>query len=292
MVPFHLMPGLTTLSDSRCIRYVSSFTFITHIFYSSPSSPQFILVPYYAWRSTHHAHHKATNSIERDENYLPRTRSDYQLPSENIALVSDYHEIFEETPIYTLTRMVFMQLLGWQYYLMTNIMGNPSYPEGTNVRWPLFCSYHLPYLRGLALQHFNPSSTLFKPHERNGIIASNFGLGFVALILSRWTLEIGISNFIKFYFIPYLVCPICPNSTSALVLITFHQLANHWIVMLTYLHHSDPTIAHFRRKEWTFLRGAVATVDRPLLGWAGRFFLHNVSHDHVCGTRLSIMLAY
>ena len=51
--------------------------------------------------------------------------------------------------------------------------------------------------------------------------------------------------------------------------------------MLTYLHHSDPTVPLYRRKEWTFLRGAIATVDRPLLGWAGRFFLHNVSHDHV-----------
>jgi len=51
--------------------------------------------------------------------------------------------------------------------------------------------------------------------------------------------------------------------------------------MLTYLHHSDPTIPHYRKKEWTFLRGALATVDRPLLGWVGRYFLHNVSHDHV-----------
>lgn len=46
--------------------------------------------------------------------------------------------------------------------------------------------------------------------------------------------------------------------------------------MLTYLHHSDPTVPHYRNKEWSFLRGALATVDRPLLGWAGRFFLHNV----------------
>lgn len=51
--------------------------------------------------------------------------------------------------------------------------------------------------------------------------------------------------------------------------------------MFTYLHHSDPTIAHYRKGEWTFLRGALATVDRPLLGWAGRFFFHNISHDHV-----------
>jgi hypothetical protein len=31
------------------------------------------------------------------------------------------------------------------------------------------------------------------------------------------------------------------------------------------------------QNQWTFARGALATVDRPLFGWVGRFFLHNVS---------------
>ncbi|EAU81573.1 fatty acid conjugase [Coprinopsis cinerea okayama7 len=223
--------GHGTLSPQGWVNHLVGFSLHT-----------FILVPYYAWRSTHHAHHKATMSIERDENYVPRTRSDYRLPAEKIALVSDYHEVFEETPIYTLCRMLFMQLLGWQYYLLTNIMGNPKYPPGTN--------------------HFQPSSPLFKPHERNGIIASNLGLGFMSLLLWRWGNTVGSGYFVKLYLVPYL-------------------LANHWIVMLTYLHHSDPTIPHYRKNEWTFLRGAISTVDRPLLGWFGRFFLHNVSHDHV-----------
>ncbi|KIY51777.1 delta-12 fatty acid desaturase [Fistulina hepatica ATCC 64428] len=202
----------------------------------------FILVPYFSWRSSHHAHHKATMSIERDENFVPRTRKDYGLPPEKIAVLNDYHEIFEEAPFYTLARMLFMQGLGWQYYLFTNALGNPMYPPGTN--------------------HFSPSSPLFKPHERNGIIASNIGLTIMSSLLWRWTMSVGINMFLKLYFVPYI-------------------LANHWIVMLTYLHHSDPTVAYYRASHWSFLRGAVSTVDRPLLGWAGRFFLHNVSHDHV-----------
>ncbi|PPQ94926.1 hypothetical protein CVT25_004412 [Psilocybe cyanescens] len=219
---------------------LSSLSWVNHLV--GYSMHTFILVPYYAWRSTHHAHHKATMSIERDENFVPRTRSDYGLPSEASARPADYHEIFEETPIYTLGRMIFMQLLGWQYYLLTNVMGSPMYPPGTN--------------------HFQPSSPLFKPHERNGIIASNIGLSTMSVVLYLWTKEVGLGYFLKLYFVPYL-------------------FANHWIVMLTYLHHSDPTIAHYRNKQWSFLRGAISTVDRPLLGWAGRFFLHNVSHDHV-----------
>ena len=52
-------------------------------------------------------------------------------------------------------------------------------------------------------------------------------------------------------------------------------------MLLVCLQHTDPTLPHFRKGAWTFLRGATATVDRPLLGWMGRYFLHNISHDHV-----------
>lgn len=204
----------------------------------------FLFVPYFAWRSTHHAHHKATSSVEREENYVPYTRSDYRLPPASIANHADYHEIFEDTPLYTLLRMLCMQLLGWQAYLCTNVMGSVLYRGKQNVN------------------HFSPSSPLFKPHERNSIIYSNLGLSVMALIMTYYTRQAGFSKFVTLYFVPYL-------------------LANHWIIMLTYLHHSDPTIPHYRNKQWTWLRGALATVDRPLLGWAGRFFLHNVSHDHI-----------
>ena len=79
-------------------------------------------------------------SIERDENYVPRTRTDYGLPRECSATISDYRDIFEETPIYTLFRMVVMQLFGWHYYLLTNVLGSPMYPSGTNVGGVNICS--------------------------------------------------------------------------------------------------------------------------------------------------------
>jgi hypothetical protein len=80
---------------------------------------------------------KAAGSIERDENYVPRTRGDYKLPPASNAHITDYHEIFEETPIYTLARMLAMQALGMQCYLVSNSLGSPMYPEGTNVCFEL-----------------------------------------------------------------------------------------------------------------------------------------------------------
>ncbi|KAF9527161.1 fatty acid desaturase-domain-containing protein [Crepidotus variabilis] len=198
----------------------------------------YILVPYFSWRSTHHAHHKATGSMERDENYVPYTRGKYQLPDEKTATRTDYLEAFEETPIYSLTRIFIMQTLGWWLYLGNNAMGSPKDLAGTN--------------------HFNPYSTLFKPHERNSVILTNLGLAAWAYGLY----QIGGEFFMWYYLVPWI-------------------LVNHWIVMFTFLHHTDPTIPHYRKPAWNFVRGAIGTVDRPLLGWMGRFFFHNISHDHV-----------
>ncbi|KAF8735414.1 hypothetical protein AX14_002070 [Amanita brunnescens Koide BX004] len=223
--------GHGNLSPHSWINHTIGFTFHTAL-----------LAPYFAWRSTHRAHHQATMSVERDENYVPRTRSDYKLPPASISERRDYHEIFEETPVYTLVRMMIMQLLGWQIYLFTDTMGSPRHPPGTN--------------------HFSPKSSLFKPQERNDIIVSDIGVVTMSVVLYLWATEIGFAKFLLLYGVPYI-------------------LTHHWIVMLTYLHHSDPSLPHYRRKEWSFLRGALSTVDRPLLGWIGRFFFHNVSHDHI-----------
>ena len=71
--------------------------------------------------------------MERDENYVPRTRKDYDLPPEKESIPLSYQEVFEDTPLVTLGRMSLMQLLGWQAYLVQNTLGSPSYPPGTNV---------------------------------------------------------------------------------------------------------------------------------------------------------------
>lgn len=198
----------------------------------------YLCLPYFSWRATHHAHHKATGSMERDENYVPYTRTKFSLPTEAKATAFDYAEVFEETPLYLIFRLFIMQAFGWWIYLSRNTMGCPSHPPGTS--------------------HFDPRSTLFKEGQRASVILSNVGIASMILIL-----YCAGRDFVLWLYLPPFL------------------LVNHWIVMFTYLHHSDPTIPHYRKGQWTFLRGAAATVDRPLLGWFGRFFFHNISHDHV-----------
>ncbi|KAA1473041.1 hypothetical protein DENSPDRAFT_218688 [Dentipellis sp. KUC8613] len=223
--------GHGTLFESRVANDVVGFTFHS-----------LLLLPYFSWRATHHAHHKATGSVERDENYVPYHRADYGLPPARVARSADYAEVFEETPLWTLAKVLTMCIAGWWMYLTQNAMGAKMYPKGTN--------------------HFSPGSPLFKPHQRPLILLSDMGLVAVFGLLWVAARYVGWAGVARYYLVPYL-------------------LTNHWIVMFTYLHHSDPTIPHYYGPEWTFLRGALATVDRPLLGWMGRFFFHNISHDHI-----------
>ncbi|KAF9463198.1 fatty acid desaturase-domain-containing protein [Collybia nuda] len=201
-----------------------------------------ILTPFYAWRATHRSHHKATNNLERDETYIPPTRKDFKLPDGKVAVRMDYTDVLEETPAFTLFKLFVRQFFGFQLYLLHNRKGNPKYPPGTS--------------------HYIPSSLLFRPEQRRSIIASNAAICTMITILGIFIRETSWSSFSAFYFMPWL-------------------FAHNWIVMFTYLQHSDPTIPYYRKDQWTFARGALATVDRPLFGWVGRFFLHNISTDHL-----------
>lgn len=77
--------------------------------------------------------------MEHDENWVPRTREDYNLPNEDNATKTDYAEIFEDTPVFMLASLVLQQLLGWPAYLIDNTLGSPAYPRWINVNHPLRC---------------------------------------------------------------------------------------------------------------------------------------------------------
>ncbi|KAF9041637.1 fatty acid desaturase-domain-containing protein [Panaeolus papilionaceus] len=235
--------GHTSLFNSNIIN--DTIGFILH---------SYLLIPYFAWKFSHNTHHKTTGSMERDENYVPYTRSRVGLPDEKAATTRDYSEMFEETPLFTLFRMLVMQGFGWWLYLSQNTMGSPQHAKGTS--------------------HFKPSSSLYKDNQRKYIVLSNMGVAAMVGILYY----LGLEFFLWYYVVPYLLVNhwwVSSESTYRVILNSCQT------VMFTFLHHSDPTIPHYRKGKWTFLRGAAATIDRPLLGYFGRFFFHNISHDHV-----------
>ncbi|KIJ33544.1 hypothetical protein M422DRAFT_183103 [Sphaerobolus stellatus SS14] len=197
--------------------------------------------PYFSWRISHHRHHSNHASMEKDEVYVPKTRADLGIPKEGKEPI-DYEEYLGDTPIYTLFMLIRQQLFAFPAYLLFNVSGQKTYPKWTN--------------------HFDPNSILFNPSQRGVIIASNIGIMFMAWIVTLASSIYGTANVAKYYGIPWLA-------------------VSHWFIMITYLHHTDPQLPHFRKGEWSFQRGAACTVDRDFLGWQGRFFLHDVAHYHV-----------
>ncbi|KAJ7224124.1 fatty acid desaturase-domain-containing protein [Mycena pura] len=196
--------------------------------------------PYFSWKIVHHRHHSHHASMEHDEVYIPKTRSDLGIPPD--ATGSDLGEYIQDTPIYTLFMLIRQQILAFPAYLLFNVSGQKNYPKYSN--------------------HFNPNAIMFTPTQRNAVLMSNVGiLGMMAACYYAKTL-FGVMPVLKLYGIPWL-------------------LVTHWFIMITYLHHTDLSLPHYRNTLWNYQRGAASTCDRDFLGWQGRFFLHDVAHYHV-----------
>ena len=69
-----------------------------------------------------------------------------------------------------------------------------------------------------------------------------------------------------------------------------YLVVNNWLVMITLLQHTHPKLPHYNDKEWDWLRGALATVDRSF-GFLD-FFFHHIADTHVAHHLFSTMPHY
>ena len=109
--------------------------------------------------------------------------------------------------------------------------------------------------------HFNPSSPLFKPSERQNVRTSViWWVGMVALLLVA-TLTFGIAPVVKLYVVPYVIFVM-------------------WLDLVTFLHHSEADIPWYRGNDWYFLKGALSTIDRDygFINWIHHDIGTHVAH--------------
>ncbi|KAF2267551.1 delta-12 fatty acid desaturas-like protein [Lojkania enalia] len=205
----------------------------------------FLLVPYYGWRSTHHRHHLYANNLAKDHNYVPPVLTEY-LSARNIETID---ELTQDAPFSTLLRLLIHQALGLLIYFLTNMTAS----RGSYIRAP---SNHF-----LGNSHIYPYSSIFHGSEAPFILLSDIGILTMLYLLWKLTSSIGLSMVAFLYIHPYVWC-------------------NHWIVGITYLHHTDPKLPKYSSTSWTFVRGTLATMDRRR-GWVGKHFLHNIADYHV-----------
>jgi omega-6 fatty acid desaturase (delta-12 desaturase) len=141
------------------------------------------------------------------------------------------------------------QLLGWQAYLLTYASGGEaSTPE--------------PLRKGvLANSHLNPVSSVFTKQQRVYALLSVLGMLATGAGLYVAAGYVGAGTVALLYLMPYI-------------------WLNNWMVAITYLHHTHPDVHHFESSTWTYIDGALGTVDRPF-GFVGEYIFHGIIDYHV-----------
>jgi fatty acid desaturase len=135
-------------------------------------------------------------------------------------------------------------LFGWPLYLATGATGGPARGM-TNHFWPAW-----------------PFSTALFPGEwRRKAWLSDIGVAVMLGLLGWWTYAAGFLPVLAVYGGPYLV-------------------VNFWLVLYTWLQHTDVDVPHFDDEEWTWVKGAFMTVDRPY-GAVLDFLHHRIGSTHV-----------
>ncbi|KAJ0780122.1 putative oxidoreductase [Helianthus annuus] len=129
--------------------------------------------------------------------------------------------------------------LGWYIYLSINAAGRP---------YDKFAS------------HYDPRSPIFADNERVLILISDIGLLSFSYLLYKVAM---IQGFAWLF---------CVYGGALMVM-------NAFLVTITYLHHTHPSLPHYDDNEWNWMKGAFATVDRDY-GVLNKVF-HNITDTHV-----------
>lgn len=214
-----------------------------------------LLVPYFSWKFSHARHHMFTGHMERDMAFVPATKADYD---RKIAVVDGWMskiglnaEVLEDAPIVNLVKLLAHQLFAWQGYLIFNISsGKKSLQRPQDARW-------------WRLSHFQPNGVVFRPQEAIYVLITDIGLALVGygLYLAAQRVEGGWQTIGLLYFVPYF-------------------WVHHWLIAITYLHHTHEDVPHYDAENWTFVRGALATIDRDM-GFIDRHLFHGIIGTHV-----------
>nr|AAG23928.1 ELI7.7 [Petroselinum crispum] len=132
-----------------------------------------LMVPYFSWKISHRRHHANTQSLENDEVYVPRFKSN----------IRNYYKILNNPPGRVLVWVITL-LVGFPLYLMFNVSGH-KYERWTS--------------------HYDPHSPLYTERERKQIIVSDVAILAVIYGLYRLVLIKGFAWVFCVYGGPLLV---------------------------------------------------------------------------------------
>ena len=203
-----------------------------------------LLVPYFSWQRSHAVHHRFTNNVTNGETHVPLV-IDGNVMSEKIGGEKEIAFSISLGKIqYGILQLVLHLIFGWPAYLLTGSTGGPKYGT-SNHFWPT-----------------KPFSKVLWPSVwAKKVWISDMGVVLTILGLIFLVSKYGLLSIIGMYFGPLLV-------------------VNSWLVIYTWLHHTDSDVPHLSNREFSFMRGAFLSIDRPY-GKILNFLHHNIGSSHV-----------
>jgi omega-6 fatty acid desaturase (delta-12 desaturase) len=209
----------------------------------------FLLVPYYSWQYTHSKHHKYTNHLILGETHVPFLRT--ELTSQKTSL-GKINNIYVKQITNILFNIILKLLIGWPLYLLFNMTGGriDYYYK------PICLDFDI-----IKYSHFNPYARIFPPDYKNKIIITDIFLLFQLGNLVMMDYIYGLGTSIIWYGFPLL----CTNA---------------WLTLYTFLQHTDSKVPHYGTDKFTWLKGALCTIDRPY-PWVIDEMHHYIGSTHV-----------
>ncbi len=203
-----------------------------------------LLVPYFSWQRSHAVHHRFTNHITKGETHVPIVIDGNGISEK----VGGEKELSFSSKLgktnYGILQLVLHLIFGWPAYLLSGSTGGLSYGT-SNHFWP-----RKPF-----------SKTLWPAVWAKKVWISDIGVAAVIIGLIILFIKHGIFPIIVMYIGPLLV-------------------VNCWLVIYTWLHHTDSDVPHLSNSEFSFMRGAFLSIDRPY-GKIINFLHHNIGSSHV-----------
>jgi len=186
-----------------------------------------LLVPYFSWQHSHAVHHANTNHITKGETHVPYVVDGRQ----GIELVGGEKMLAAGralgTKINGALQLVFHLAFGWPAYLLFGATGGPQYGVSN---------------------HFLPvkpfSTKLWPGNWPKKVFQSDIGIVAMLGFLGACAAKFGLMSVLALYGGPLL-------------------FTNMWLVGYTWLQHTDVDVPHLSKEQFSYMRGAFLTIDRP-----------------------------
>ncbi|KAF3032466.1 linoleoyl-CoA desaturase activity protein [Didymella heteroderae] len=208
-----------------------------------------LMVPFFSWKFSHARHHRYHNHMEKDTVFVPHRKSEAKTNASIMQKIMDHSAA--DTPIVSVAALIFHQVLGWPAYILMNAGAGPK----------SLITKDRATSSAYKQSHLDPTAHVFTASEAPFVALSNVGLLLTMGALYMASRSVGVSTVLLAYGLPYL-------------------WMNHWIVAITYLHHTHENAPHYEAEDWTFIKGAASTVDREF-GFIGRHIFHGIIEYHV-----------